>query len=86
MSESTRCAECDDARHRDGTPQKVGQPCDICDGRGYDYLGRLCRHRHAPAPFGGDDMPNEDELEGALLRAARGELDAPSEFDGSSDD
>jgi hypothetical protein len=22
---------------------RLGQPCDICDGRGFDYLGRPCR-------------------------------------------
>ena len=30
--------------------------------------------------FGGPDMPNEDELEGALLRAARDDLDADADY------
>jgi hypothetical protein len=41
---ATTCSPCDDLRKRKGTPQLVGQPCDICDGRGIDYLGRACRH------------------------------------------
>lgn len=23
---------------------RLGTPCDICAGTGYDYLGRRCRH------------------------------------------
>lgn len=38
------CEKCDEARKRDGTPWKIGEPCDVCDGRGVDYLGRDCRH------------------------------------------
>jgi len=40
------CSKCDERRRKDGLPQKVGQPCDICDGRGFDYIGRPCRHAH----------------------------------------
>lgn len=37
------CTECDKRRAID-MPNQVGQPCDICNGQGFDYLGRVCRH------------------------------------------
>jgi hypothetical protein len=39
------CEKCDAVRARRlETRHLVGRPCDICDGRGWDYLGRRCRH------------------------------------------
>lgn len=38
------CKACDAAREREGQPQRVGDPCDICDDTGVDFLGRACRH------------------------------------------
>lgn len=39
------CPLCNTARERERTPQRIGQPCDICGGTGIDYLGRTCRCR-----------------------------------------
>lgn len=41
------CKTCDNLRERHGLRSRVGFPCDICDGRGVDYLGRDCRHCRA---------------------------------------
>ncbi len=41
---TTLCSACDDVRRRQWKPHLVGKPCDICGGRGYDYLDRVCRH------------------------------------------
>lgn len=38
------CSQCDIERKVAGQASRIGQPCDICGGRGYDYLGRSCRH------------------------------------------
>lgn len=41
----TRCSACDAARRRnDWERHDLGKPCDICAGRGVDYIGRRCRH------------------------------------------
>ncbi len=38
------CERCDDMRLIEGRDHLVGRPCDICDGRTRDFLGRPCRH------------------------------------------
>lgn len=38
------CITCDANRTRQGTPQLVGKPCDVCNDTGVDYLGRYCSH------------------------------------------
>lgn len=50
------CAQCDLLREREGRSHLKGAPCDICNGTGYDYLGRACRHSHV------DERPPASEL------------------------
>lgn len=38
------CEECDKNRAQFGSIHRIGEPCDICDDTGTDYIGRPCRH------------------------------------------
>ena len=51
-----KCVKCDRLRDLFGEPSyRIGRTCDICDGRGVDFLGRKCRHLPHDQPLNLDD-------------------------------